>query len=129
MALPRTTIEVNMEINLLFLLKCFFSGMFVLSMGWLNENRKSLKTKITALEERVSTNEKRISSLKYKIDTIETTLPATIDEKLQPIQETLQLMTTVITTMNNDIRTLLRKVEENNHNSNKSTLTEKEDTE
>ena len=53
-----------MEINLLFLLKCFFGGMFVLSMGWLNENRKSLKTKITALEERVSTNEKRITSLK-----------------------------------------------------------------
>ena len=118
-----------MEINLLFLLKCLFGGMFVLSMGWLNENRKSLKTKITALEERVSTNEKRVSSLKYKIDTIETTLPATIDEKLQPIQETLQLMTTVITTMNNDIRTLLRKVEESNHNSNKSILTEKEDTE
>ena len=117
-----------MEINLLFLLKCLFGGMFVLSMGWLNENRKSLKTKITALEERVSTNEKRITSLKYKIETIETTLPATIDEKLQPIQETLQLMTTVITTMNNDIRTLLRKVEENNHNS-KSTSAEKEDTE
>ena len=118
-----------MEINLMFLIKCLFGGMFVLSMGWLNENRKSLKTKITALEERVSTNEKRVSSLKYKIETIETTLPATIDEKLQPIQETLQLMTTVITTMNNDIRTLLRKVEENNHNSNKSTITEKEDTE
>lgn len=117
-----------MEINLLFLLKCLFGGMFVLSMGWLNENRKLLKTKITALEERVSTNEKRITSLKYKIETIETTLPATIDEKLQPIQETLQLMTTVITTMNNDIRTLLRKVEENNH-SNKSTSAEKEDTE
>ena len=115
-----------MEINLLFLLKCLFGGMFVLSMGWLNENRKSLKTKITALEERVSTNEKRISSLKYKIDTIETTLPAIIDEKLQPIQETLQLMTPVITTMNNDIRTLLRKVEENNHNS-KGTSAEKED--
>lgn len=117
-----------MEINLMFLLKCLFGGMFVLSMGWLNENRKSLKTKITALEERVSTNEKGITSLKYKIETIETTLPATIDEKLQPIQETLQLMTTVITTMNNDIRTLLRKVEENNH-SNKVTNTEKEDTE
>ena len=117
-----------MEINLLFLLKCLFGGMFVLSMGWLNENRKSLKTKITALEERVSTNEKRITSLKYKIETIETTLPATIDEKLQPIQETLQLMTTVITTMNNDIRTLLRKVEENNH-SNKMISAEKEDIE
>ena len=118
-----------MEINLLFILKCLFGGLFIFCLGWLNENRKSLKTKITALEERVSTNEKRITSLKYKIETIETTLPATIDEKLQPIQETLQLMTTVITTMNNDIRALLRKVEENNHNSNKSTITEKEDTE
>ena len=118
-----------MEINLLFVIKCLFGGLSIFCLGWLNENRKSLKTKITALEERVSTNEKRISSLKYKIETIETTLPATIDEKLQPIQETLQLMTTVITTMNNDIRTLLRKVEENNHNSNKSTITEKEDTE
>ena len=118
-----------MEINLLFIFKCLFGGLFIFCLGWLNENRKSLKLRISNLEERVSTNEKRISSLKYKIDTIETTLPATIDEKLQPIQETLQLMTTVITTMNNDIRTLLRKVEENNHNSNKSTLTEKEDTE
>lgn len=117
-----------MEINLLFIFKCLFGGLFIFCLGWLNENRKSLKTKITALEERVSTNEKRISSLKYKIDTIETTLPATIDEKLQPIQETLQLMTTVITTMNDDIRTLLRKVEENNHN-NKVTNTEKEDPE
>ena len=116
-----------MEINLFFILKCLFGGLFIFCLGWLNENRKSLKLRITNLEDRVSTNEKRISSLKYKIETIETTLPATIDEKLQPIQETLQLMTTVITTMNNDIRTLLRKVEENNHNSNKSTITEKED--
>lgn len=102
-----------MEINLLFLLKCLFGGMFVLSMGWLNENRKSLKLRITNLEDRVSTNEKRINTLKNKIDSIETTLPVTIDEKLQPIQKTLQLMTTVITTMNNDIRTLLKKVEDN----------------
>ena len=102
-----------MEINLLFLLKCLFGGMFVLSMGWLNENRKSLKTKITALEERVSTNEKRITSLKYKIDTIETTLPATIDDKLRPIRETLDLMTTVTTNISLDIRTLLKKVEDN----------------
>ncbi len=101
-----------MEINLLFLLKCLFGGMFVLSMGWLNENRKSLKTKITALEERVSTNEKRITSLKYKIDTIETTLPATIDDKLKPIRETLDLMTTVTTNISLDIRTLLKKVED-----------------
>ena len=102
-----------MEINILFLLKCLFGGMFVLSMGWLNENRKSLKTKITALEERVSTNEKRITSLKYKIDTIETTLPATIDDKLRPIRETLDLMTTVTTNISLDIRTLLKKVEDN----------------
>ena len=117
-----------MEINLLFILKCLFGGLFIFCLGWLNENRKSLKLRITNLEDRVSTNEKRISSLKYKIETIETTLPATIDEKLQPIQETLQLMITVITTMNNDIRTLLRKVEENNHN-NKVTIAEKEDSE
>ena len=70
----------------------------------------------------------RINALKSKIDSIETIVQTAIDEKLQPIQETLQLMTTVITTMNNDIRTLLRKVEENNHNS-KVTSTEKEDTE
>ena len=117
-----------MEINLLFLLKCLFGGMFVLSMGWLNENRKSLKLRISNLEDRVSTNEKRINTLKNKVDAIETTVPTVIDDKLRPIQETLQLMTTVITTMNNDIRTLLRKVEENNHN-NKGISAEKEDTE
>ena len=110
-----------MEINLLFIFKCLFGGgLFIFCLGWLNENRKTLKLRLNTLEDRVSTNEKRITSLKYKIETI--------DEKLQPIQETLQLMTTVITTMNNDIRTLLRKVEENNHN-NKGTSAEKEDTE
>ena len=102
-----------MEINLLFLLKCLFGGMFVLSMGWLNENRKSLKTKITALEERVSTNEKRINTLKNKIDSIETTVPTSIDDKLRPIRETLDLMTTVTTNISLDIRTLLKKVEDN----------------
>ena len=102
-----------MEINLLFLLKCLFGGMFVLSMGWLNENRKSLKTKITALEERVSTNEKRINTLKNKVETIETTVPTVIDDKLRPIRETLDLMTTVTTSISLDIRTLLKKVEDN----------------
>ena len=102
-----------MEINLLFLLKCLFGGMFVLSMGWLNENRKSLKLRISNLEERVSTNEKRINTLKNKIDSIETTVPTTIDDKLRPIRETLDLMTTVTTNISLDIRTLLKKVEDN----------------
>ena len=102
-----------MEINLLFLLKCLFGGMFVLSMGWLNENRKSLKTKITALEERITTNEKRINTLKNKVETIETTVPTVIDDKLRPIRETLDLMTTVTTSISLDIRTLLKKVEDN----------------
>ena len=118
-----------MEINLLFIFKCLFGGLFIFCLGWLNENRKSLKLRIRNLEDRVSTNEKRINTLKNKVDAVETTVPTVIDDKLKPIQETLQLMTTVITTMNNDIRTLLRKVEDNNHNSNKSTITEKEDTE
>ena len=102
-----------MEINLLFLLKCLFGGMFVLSMGWLNENRKSLKLRITNLEDRVSTNEKRISGLKNKIDSLENIVPTTIDDKLKPIRETLDLMTTVTTNISLDIRTLLKKVEDN----------------
>ena len=102
-----------MEINLLFLLKCFFGGMFVLSMGWLNENRKSLKLRISNLEDRVSTNEKRINTLKNKVESIETTVPTAIDDKLRPIRETLDLMTTVTTNISLDIRTLLKKVEDN----------------
>ena len=102
-----------MEINLLFLLKCLFGGMFVLSMGWLNENRKSLKLRISNLEDRVSTNEKRINTLKNKVESIETTVPTVIDDKLRPIRETLDLMTTVTTNISLDIRTLLKKVEDN----------------
>ena len=102
-----------MEINLLFLLKCLFGGMFVLSMGWLNENRKSLKLRISNLEDRVSTNEKRINTLKNKVESIETTVPTVIDDKLRPISETLDLMTTVTTNISLDIRTLLKKVEDN----------------
>ncbi len=62
-----------MEINLLFIIKCLFGGLFIFCLGWLNENRKSLKLRITNLEDRVSTNEKRINTLKNKIDSIETT--------------------------------------------------------
>lgn len=102
-----------MEINLLFLLKCLFGGMFVLSMGWLNENRKSLKSRLSNLEDRVSTNEKIINTLKNKVESIETTVPTVIDDKLRPIRETLDLMTTVTTNISLDIRTLLKKVEDN----------------
>ena len=102
-----------MEINLLFIFKCLFGGLFIFCLGWLNENRKSLKLRITNLEDRVSTNEKRINTLKNKIDSIETTVPTAIDDKLRPIRETLDLMTTVTTNISLDIRTLLKKVEDN----------------
>ena len=102
-----------MEINLLFIFKCLFGGLFIFCLGWLNENRKSLKLRISNLEERVSTNEKRISGLKNKIDSLESIVPTTIDDKLKPIRETLDLMTTVTTNISLDIRTLLKKVEDN----------------
>lgn len=95
-----------MEINLLFVIKCLFGGLFIFCLGWLNENRKSLKLRITSLEDRVST-------LKNKIDSIETIVPTAIDDKLRPIRETLDLMTTVTTNISLDIRTLLKKVEDN----------------
>jgi uncharacterized coiled-coil protein SlyX len=101
-----------MEINLLFIFKCLFGGLFIFCLGWLNENRKSLKLRITNLEDRVSTNEKRISGLKNKIDSLESIVPTTIDDKLKPIRETLDLMTTVTTNISLDIRTLLKKVED-----------------
>ena len=78
----------------------------------MNENRKSLKLRISNLEDRVSTNEKRINTLKNKVETIETTVPTVIDDKLRPIRETLDLMTTVTTSISLDIRTLLKKVED-----------------
>lgn len=102
-----------MEINLLFIFKCLFGGLFIFCLGWLNENRKSLKLRISNLEERVSTNEKRISGLKNKIDSLENIVPTTIDDKLKPIRETLELMTTVTTNISLDIRTLLKEVEDN----------------
>ena len=102
-----------MEINLLFIFKCLFGGLFIFCLGWLNENRKSLKLRIFNLEDRVSTNEKRINTLKNKVESIETTVPTVIDDKFRPIRETLDLMTTVTTNISLDIRTLLKKVEDN----------------
>ena len=102
-----------MEINLLFIFKCLFGGLFIFCLGWLNENRKSLKLRISNLEDRVSLNEKRINTLKSKVESIETTVPTVIDDKLRPIRETLDLMTTVTTNISLDIRTLLKKVEDN----------------
>ena len=102
-----------MEINLLFIFKCLFGGFFIFCLGWLNENRKSLKLRITNLEDRVTTNEEKFRLLNNKVETIETTVPTVIDDKLRPIRETLDLMTTVTTNISLDIRTLLKKVEDN----------------
>ena len=108
-----------MELNILLILKWLVSGLGLVCFGWLVEDRKSLKSKLEKVEDRLSVVEKRQGIIKDKIDNIETTTSALIDSKLEPIHTSLELLTQTITLMRQDVLSLLHKVED--------TKTQKED--
>ena len=57
-----------MEINLLIILKWLFSGATLLCLGWLSEERRSLKTRVDILEGKISLLAEDLDNVKDKID-------------------------------------------------------------
>ena len=101
-----------MELNILLILKWLLSGLGLICFGWLVEDRKTLKSKIDKLEDRVNVVEKRQSIIKNKVDNIESTTSSLIDAKLVPIHVSLELLTQSITLMRQDVLSLLNKIED-----------------
>ena len=100
-----------MEINLLIVLKWLFSGATLLCLGWLSEERRSLKTRVDILEEKISLLAEDLDNVKDKIDSIEVHTDTVISNRLVPIQQSLELVSMNTMAISSDIKRLLDKLD------------------
>ena len=100
-----------MEINLLIVLKWFFSGATLLCLGWLSEERRSLKTRVEILEGKISLLAEDLDNVKDKIDGIESHTDTVISNRLVPIQQSLELVNMNTMAISCDIKRLLDKLD------------------
>ena len=100
-----------MEINLLIVLKWLFSGATLLCLGWLSEERRSLKTRVDILEGKISLLAEDLYNVKDKIDCIESHTDTVISNRLVPIQQSLELVNMNTMSISSDIKRLLDKLD------------------
>ena len=100
-----------MEINLLMVLKWLFSGATLLCLGWLSEERRSLKTRVDILEGKISLLAEDLGNVKDKIDCIEVHTDIVISNRLVPIQQSLELVNINTMAISSDIKRLLDKLD------------------
>ena len=100
-----------MEINILIVLKWLFGGATLLCLGWLSEERRSLKTRVDILEEKISLLAEDLDNVKDKIDGIESHTDTVISNRLVPIQQSLELVNMNTMAISSDIKRLLDKLD------------------
>ena len=100
-----------MEINLLIILKWLFSGATLLCLGWLSEERRSLKTRVDILEGKVSLLAEDLDNVKDKIDCIESHTDTVISNRLVPIQQSLELVNMNTINISTDIKKLINRLD------------------
>ena len=100
-----------MEINILIVLKWLFSGATLLCLGWLSEERRSLKTRVDILEGKISLLVEDLDNVKDKIDCIESHTDTVISNRLIPIQQSLELVNMNTMAIISDIKRLLDKLD------------------
>ena len=100
-----------MEINLLIVLKWLFSGATLLCLGWLSEERRSLKTRIDILEDKIYLLTEDLDNAKDKIDCIESHTGTVISNRLSPIQQSIELVNRNTMAISCDIKRLLDKLD------------------
>ena len=100
-----------MEINLLIVLKWLFSGATLLCLGWLSEERRSLKTRVDILEEKISLLTEDLDNVKDKIDNIESHTDIVISNRLVPIQQSIELVNMNTINISTDIKKLLNRLD------------------
>lgn len=100
-----------MEINLLIILKWLFSGATLLCLGWLSEERRSLKARVDILEGKISLLTEDLDNVKDKIDDIESHTDIVISNRLVPIQQSLELVNMNTMAISCDIKRLLDKLD------------------
>ena len=100
-----------MEINLLIVLKWFFSVATLLCLGWLSEERRSLKTRVDILEDKIYLLTEDLDNAKDKIDCIESHTGTVISNRLSPIQQSIELVNRNTMAISSDIKRLLDKLD------------------
>ena len=100
-----------MEINLLIVLKWLFSGATLLCLGWLSEERRSLKTRVDILEGKISLLTEDLDNVKDKLDCIESHTDTVISNKLVPIQQSLELVNMNTINISTDIKKLINRLD------------------
>lgn len=100
-----------MEINILIVLKWLFSGATLLCLGWLSEERRSLKTRVDILEGKINLLTEDLGNVKDKIDCIEAHTDIVISNRLVPIQQSLELVSMNTMAISSDIKRLLDKLD------------------
>ena len=100
-----------MEINILLILKWLFSGATLLCLGWLSEERRSLKTRVDILEGKIGLLTEDLDNVKDRIDCIESHTDTVISNRLVPIQQSLELVSMNTMAISSDIKRLLDKLD------------------
>ena len=100
-----------MEINLLIVLKWLFSGATLLCLGWLSEERRSLKARVDILEGKIILLVEDLDNVKDKIVCIESHTDTVISNKLAPIQQSLELVNMNTINISTDIKKLINRLD------------------
>ena len=100
-----------MEINLLIVLKWLFSGATLLCLGWLSEERRSLKTRVDILEGKIGLLTEDLDNVKDKLAGIESHTDIAISNRLAPIQQSLELVNMNTINISTDIKKLINRLD------------------
>ena len=100
-----------MEINLLIVLKWLFSGATLLCLGWLSEERRSLKTRVDILEGKIGLLTEDLDNVKDNIDCIKSHTDTVISNRLVPIQQSLELVNMNTINISADIKKLINRLD------------------
>ena len=100
-----------MEINILIILKWLFGGATLLCLGWLSEERRSLKTRVDILEGKISLLAEDLDNVKDKIDSIEVHTDIAISNRLVPIQQSIELVNMNTINISTDIKKLINRLD------------------
>ena len=92
-------------------MKWFFSGATLLCLGWLSEERRSLKTRVDILEDKIYLLTEDLDNAKDKIDCIESHTGTVISNRLSPIQQSIELVNRNTMAISSDIKRLLDKLD------------------
>ena len=100
-----------MEINILIILKWLFGGATLLCLGWLSEERRSLKTRVDILEGKITLLTEDLDNVKDKLAGIESHTDIAISNRLVPLQQSLELVNMNTINISTDIKKLLNRLD------------------